>query len=1034
MKRNYFNLICSLIFVFGIFSCSNLFDASVKSSGNNFSGKYCICGTIDMDGAVPQQIKSAAQSQNTTGGRAAYPDRIEGDDFDDSNPSYYYYKVWTTVNGEKKDATVTGNTYSLDVTNDGSYTIEGGLFYKQEDIDDDIQVMFFTSENPVVINESNKVIDCKVELKARQTTTGKGRIFLGIGYDSEDFNENEIYFSYYEESLGPENESNKVDVQSDDFYFTGSGDSNFYSPYQDKTNSDFLPNWTEYTSGAHKFVFNFYDGNSADANLIYQVRETVNVFDNMITDCWVPVGKPEYLKDGGFVITKECLNSFELKNIYVDSTVSVSGSNDSEKIINDKKHSGSLMDPFHYLDNAIDKVNSLNSDGPFTIHIASGTYVTTKTINVKKSFTLEGEGRDKTVIEDKGESTFIIFYNADSNISISVKNLNYTINKDIEGSAFINVDSSPSETRKINIDNVIVTSNNNELNIYNVIKVEKEQLCIKNSIFKNVIISFDDEDNGEIMGSLIKIDGQTSISTIENTDFISCDISNKGEINGGLIRNAGTLYLKNVNFYGNKITTTGSSNTITGGLIYNCFACDFNNVQFGKSDQDKNIITSCGGISGGLLYNINDVLCKNCNFTNTQMKVTADTIISGAIYNINTPGSNHCILEDCKIFDIDAEGSTEVKGVGAYVIAGRIITLKGTTWFDEDSDIYLDFTAGSPAASGQIEIATNLYPVDNRNTLTDYAAKINGRVESGAYMAYTNSKPIMNGSAVETEYFKFAVKQNPKTSNIYWRVNKSGFLDTKIGTKAPGEYAVGDIVFNDGSATPYSVIESTGLTEAEKNAAIAVIFRVGDGFDGNKTLGVGIKHETTACFASSSKGCSINFTNTVCVPDSGTNHGSFTFINSENTDGSLNLKKMIEKNANDTGIIFNEDGTVNFESSNQTTLATNYPAFEFAYYYGKNGHNIISESEYETGWYLPSVSELNDIYLENKSTNIIQEALIAAGGIDFNNKNYLTSTQECDSGYTNCVTGFYIDEGRKNYIGKNTNDNQRYACAVRAFN
>ena len=67
---------------------------------------------------------------------------------------------------------------------------------------------------------------------------------------------------------------------------------------------------------------------------------------------------------------------------------------------------------------------------------------------------------------------------------------------------------------------------------------------------------------------------------------------------------------------------------------------------------------------------------------------------------------------------------------------------------------------------------------------------------------------------------------------------------TYIGSKTPTETkAVGDIVFTDGSASPYN----DELTDEQKAAAIAVIFYVGDENDtlGAKTLGVGLITERT---------------------------------------------------------------------------------------------------------------------------------------------------------------------------------------------
>lgn len=57
-----------------------------------------------------------------------------------------------------------------------------------------------------------------------------------------------------------------------------------------------------------------------------------------------------------------------------------------------------------------------------------------------------------------------------------------------------------------------------------------------------------------------------------------------------------------------------------------------------------------------------------------------------------------------------------------------------------------------------------------------------------------------------------------------------GTTPTYIGTRNPTDAKeVGDIVFNDGSATPYTT-ELT-LTPEQKDAAIAVIFYVGTGLN-----------------------------------------------------------------------------------------------------------------------------------------------------------------------------------------------------------
>lgn len=265
-----------------------------------------------------------------------------------------------------------------------------------------------------------------------------------------------------------------------------------------------------------------------------------------------------------------------------------------------------------------------------------------------------------------------------------------------------------------------------------------------------------------------------------------------------------------------------------------------------------------------------------------------------------------------------------------------------------------------------------------------------------------------------------------------------GGSSSYIGKKVPGTaLSVGDIVFNDGSATPYSEIDARTdkkCTDAEKAAAIAVIFRVGDGTEGNKTLGVGIKHEYLKwCKDSNVSGYNVNFTDTV-VDFEGV-AGSLTFT--RKTDGSDNFMIMARtlnnKGKNDTGLKSSNNYALPAKDestvSDYSTLKTNYPAFEFAYYYGKNGHNITSGSTFENGWYLPSESELNDIYQANRTDGVIENALGVTGVDTFYGLEYWSSSQFASD--NSKAYSFYFENG--GWDNDNKNDGN-YVCAVRAFN
>ena len=259
----------------------------------------------------------------------------------------------------------------------------------------------------------------------------------------------------------------------------------------------------------------------------------------------------------------------------------------------------------------------------------------------------------------------------------------------------------------------------------------------------------------------------------------------------------------------------------------------------------------------------------------------------------------------------------------------------------------------------------------------------------------------------------------------------NGGSNPYIGKKAPGtELAVGDIVFNDGSATPYSVIDARTdkqCTDAEKAAAIAVIFRVGDGTEGNKTLGFGIKFLNRVW-------CDIN-----------AQGYDFCFSTQDESDGSKNLYTMAKEldenltKSNDTGlnkvgenyVLPEKDETT---GSDYLKLKTNYPAFEFAYYYGKNGgHNTVGSS-YETGWYLPSKQELNEIFDANSNNNsVIDNSLGAASGNKFEENYFWSSSQINNDDLKKCAWVFSFQNedptasNKYDYVGLSTG-------AIRAFN
>lgn len=225
-----------------------------------------------------------------------------------------------------------------------------------------------------------------------------------------------------------------------------------------------------------------------------------------------------------------------------------------------------------------------------------------------------------------------------------------------------------------------------------------------------------------------------------------------------------------------------------------------------------------------------------------------------------------------------------------------------------------------------------------------------------------------------------------------------------LGTKAPGvAKAVGDIVFNDGSATPYTA-ELT-LSDEQKAAAIAVIFQV----DGGKAFGVGLKHNRSglAWCTSDANAYNKNIETIQCLATGSAGNLTFTV----DTDGSDNLEQIASFLT-----------TAGLE--NDTTDASKYPAFYFAKNYKTTATNL--EAAYENGWYLPTVAELFDIW---KVKTTVDAASSLCEGSQFGSY-YWSSSQSAYFGSIAYVLSFY--DGDCDANGKDLSG--YFVCAVRAFN
>ena len=268
---------------------------------------------------------------------------------------------------------------------------------------------------------------------------------------------------------------------------------------------------------------------------------------------------------------------------------------------------------------------------------------------------------------------------------------------------------------------------------------------------------------------------------------------------------------------------------------------------------------------------------------------------------------------------------------------------------------------------------------------------------------------------------------SPNTLEIYkditltakWK--KSGYLGSKAPTEAK---AVGDIVFTDGSATPYT--NDLQLESYQKEAAVAIIFYAGTGLNsGNnvttsRTLGVGLKHadfKLEWCIQGANGSSNIRTIQNP-VKDGFASGENLTFMG--DSDGSDNLEQI--------------KAFLSDYEMDDTSDKEKYPAF----YYAKNyiGNFNLSGTNYTSGWYLPSAAELHAIW---KEKDTVDAASTLCGGDKFENKAYWSSTQASQSDDINDIIKQYMDiqacliSFSNGKVANENKDVYNPVCAIRVF-
>ena len=291
-----------------------------------------------------------------------------------------------------------------------------------------------------------------------------------------------------------------------------------------------------------------------------------------------------------------------------------------------------------------------------------------------------------------------------------------------------------------------------------------------------------------------------------------------------------------------------------------------------------------------------------------------------------------------------------------------------------------------PPVSGKQTVATPAFSVASGAVNSGTSVTISCATD-GAKIYYTTD--CSDPTAESTEYAGAISVTPPMTLKAI--AVKDGMNDSAVASVSytiyTPKYSVGDFILKDGT------ILSKDETP-ESGTVAAVIVRAAA--EGKPALGVGIVHNRSglAWCTSSAKGYSTNITALQGDKIKGYMDGS---------DGWKILKEAC---------------------SDAESKPENYPAWNYSLTYAKN--NGLT-GDLATGWYLPTVAELDTIY-QNKTA--VDTSLSKADGSTFGTGDYWSCCQY-PSGSSDARV-LYFDSGFvASYFKYN---NSLYVCSVRAFN
>lgn len=336
--------------------------------------------------------------------------------------------------------------------------------------------------------------------------------------------------------------------------------------------------------------------------------------------------------------------------------------------------------------------------------------------------------------------------------------------------------------------------------------------------------------------------------------------------------------------------------------------------------------------------------------------------------------------------------------------------------FNKDTEGLGKLTRGNP-----LFYSMTLPVVNTSNKGSEFIAKIKGKnykdssitASDFKFTCLADPKVVENAKVtIVSDSLLLVTLSIPELMGNYEITVSSGekSLTETLKAKRFRSYEVGSVLLSDGTTINYN--QNPEFTEEQKKNSLGVIF-------GSDSYGVPLM---LGIYNSAGKTNSNYYSWTNSGSDAwGTFYTRIQCIPSKTGEGAADTATF-------TGDINGNDNWTYLEAidyAESANPATWFPAFNYVINYAKTFE--IPEN-YATGWYMPSLAELCEIYKNKEKLNSVLEAL---GAVKLSQDNYWSSSQ--GNGYNGAWT-IKMADGNIKELGKGLSKNDYWAvrtCCVR---